>query len=149
MDAVTYPHENVIHELETKVIPVRIPFDSPLSKEFVAKWTPNLLWVDTERKTHHRVIGFLPPEELTPAVSLGVGKTFLDAGALDRALGVLKEVMDGHPLSHAAPEAVYFSGVCLYKQTHEAAPLKEAYEKLQADYSNTEWAKRSAPYRLL
>ncbi|MFO8091024.1 MAG: tetratricopeptide repeat protein [Desulfatiglandaceae bacterium] len=149
MDAVTYPTQDVIEHIEKYSIPVRIPFDAPLAREFVVKWTPNLLFVDAERALHHRIIGFLPPEELNPAILLGVGKIFLDHGDFDRALGTLNEVLEKHPGSHAAPEAVYFRGVSQYKQTHSGEPLKKAYEKLKAAYPESEWAKRAAPYRLL
>jgi len=149
MEAVTYPEQDVIEQMEKSAVPVRIPFDSPLADEFVVKWTPNLIFMDRERKRHHRIIGFLSPGELIPAVLLGVGKTFLETDDFERAAGFLKKVLDGHPLSHAAPEAVYFRGVCRYKGTHDGKPLKQAYETLQSDYPNTEWAKRAAPYRLL
>jgi hypothetical protein len=149
MDAVTYPTQDVIEHIERHVIPVRIPFDDPLAREFVVKWTPNLLFVDAERALHHRVIGFLPPEELIPAILLGAGKTFFDRGDLDRALGMLNEVVETHATKHAAPEAVYFAGVSQYKKTHSGEPLKKAYEKLKAAYAETEWVKRASPYRLL
>jgi len=149
MDAVTYPTENVVEHIEKHVIPVRIPFDDPLAGEFVVKWTPNLVFADAERAVHHRIIGFLPPEELIPAILLGVGKTFFDLADLDRDLGILNEVVEKHPTSHAAPEAVYFMGVSRYKKTHSGEPLKEAYEKLKEAYPESEWAKRAAPYRLL
>jgi len=149
MDAVTYPKQDVIEQMDKHVIPVRIHFDSPLAEEFIVKWTPNLLFLDKQRRPHHRIIGFLPPEELIPAILLGAGKTFFETGALDRAVGLLQEVIEKHPISHAAPEAMYFKGVCQYKQTHKGDPLKQAYEMLQDKYPNTEWAKRAAPYRLL
>jgi len=149
MDAVTYPKEDVVDQINRLVIPVRIPFDNPLAKEFEVKWTPGLLFLDEDRKEHHRIIGFLPPEELVPAILLGVGKTFFDTKQLDRAIELLNEVVDKHPRSHAAPEAVYFHGVSRYKQTHSGEPLKQSYNKLQAEYPETEWTKRAAPYRLL
>ncbi|OEU46935.1 MAG: hypothetical protein BBJ60_05180 [Desulfobacterales bacterium S7086C20] len=40
--------------------------------------------------------------------------------------------------SDAKPEAADFN-----------VNLKEAYEKLRSDYPASEWAKRTAPYRLL
>jgi hypothetical protein len=149
MDAVTYPKQNVIDMLDRHVIPVRTPFDGELAREFEAKWTPFLLFLDTNKKAHHKIVGFLPPEELIPAILVGVGKTFFDAQELDRAIKLLDEVIKEHPSSHAAPEAVYFRGVSEYKKTHSAEPLKQVYERLQAEYPESEWAKRAAPYRLL
>jgi thioredoxin-related protein len=149
MDAVTYPKQNVIDMLDRHVIPVRTPFDGELAREFEAKWTPFLLFLDTNKKAHHKIVGFLPPEELIPAILLGVGKTFFDAQKLDRAMNMFDEVIKEHPSNHAAPEAVYFRGVSEYKKTHSAEPLKQVYERLRAEYPETEWAKRAAPYRLL
>jgi outer membrane protein assembly factor BamD (BamD/ComL family) len=54
-----------------------------------------------------------------------------------------------YPKSDSAPEAVYLRGVCGYKSTHAPKPLKEAYERLQAQYPSSEWTKRAYPYRLL
>ena len=48
-----------------------------------------------------------------------------------------------------APEAVYLRGVSRYKSSHSAAPLKEAYEKLRAEYPASEWTQRAQPYSLL
>ena len=150
MDAVTYPKQDVIDMLEKHVIPVRTPFDGDLAKEVEAKWTPFLLFLDTKRRAHHHTsVGFLPPEELIPAILLGVGKTFFDIKELDRAMGALEEVIEKHVSSHAAPEAIYFRGVSEYKKTQSAEPLKDVYEKLQAKYPKSEWATRAAPYRLL
>ncbi len=58
---------------------------------------------------------------------------------------VLSEV----PQSDAAPEAVFQRGVSLYKSTGDPKPLKEAYMKLQDKYPESQWTKRSYPYRLI
>ena len=55
--------------------------------------------------------------------------------------------MNDYPWSFAAPEAVYYRGVCGYKTTHEAGPLKKAYERIAKEYPNNEWVKRALPYR--
>jgi len=61
----------------------------------------------------------------------------------------LEALLAGYPKSDAAPEAIFLRGVSRYKSTHEAKPLKEAYELLQAQYPGSEWTKRAYPYRLL
>jgi len=78
-----------------------------------------------------------------------LSKPIFEIDDLNRAIGLLTEAFENHPQSFAAPQAVYFHGVCRYKQTHEADPLKKVEEKLQAKYPDSEWTQRAAPYKLL
>jgi tetratricopeptide (TPR) repeat protein len=150
MDAVTYPNKKVIEFINSAIIPLRVSFDSqPLAADFNIKWTPTLILVDQDGKEHHRAIGFMSPEELIASLLLGMAKADFDAERFDPALKHLEQLLRDYPKSDAAPEALYLRGVCRYKSTHNPAPLKEAYEKLQEVYPASEWTKRAYPYRLL
>lgn len=130
-------------------MPLQVPHDSPLAADFRVKWTPTLVVLDFYGREHHRGVGFLPPEELIPFLLLGMGKIDFDTDQFNDALIHLDDLLARYPKSAAAPEAVYLRGVCRFKSTHDAKPLKEAYEKLKADYPESEWAKRAEPYGLL
>ena len=150
MDAVTYPDDKVAEFINGILIPLRVKSDSmPLSKEFNVTWTPALVTLDQDGKEHHRTVGFLPPSELIPSLLLGIAKVNFDLGKFDACLERLEKLLSQYPKSKAAPEAVFLRGVAGYKSTHDAKPLKAAYEKLQADYPQSEWADRAQPYRLL
>jgi hypothetical protein len=150
MDAVTYPDTRVSDFIEKKLIPLQVPYNhQPLSIDFNVKWTPTLVTLDAEGKEHHRTVGFLAPEELIPSLLLGMAKIHFDREQFDPALANLEALLAGYPKSDAAPESIYLRGVTRYKSTHEAKPLKEAYELLQAQYPGSEWTKRAYPYRLL
>lgn len=150
MDAVTYPDTKVVSFIEQHLIPLRVPADAkPLSDDFTVKWTPTLIVLDAEGMTHHRTVGFLPAEELIPSLYLGIAKACFNTNQIDRALVYLDNLLTEYPKSDFAPEAVYMQGVCGYKSTHNAQPLKDAYEKLRTQYPSSEWAKRAYPYRLL
>ncbi len=150
MGAVTYPDAKVIEFIERYLIPIQVLSSSqPLSTDFNVQWTPTLIILDPEGKEHHRVIGFLPPEEFIPVMLLGIAKSHFDKGNFDQALSILEKLLTDYPGSNAAPEAIYLRGVARYKRSHDPKPLKEAYEKLQAEYPASEWTKRSYPYRLL
>ncbi len=150
MDAVTYPTPDVIQFIKDHVVPVRLPFDAkPEADNFNVKWTPTLIILDPEGGEHHRTTGFLAPEELLPMVLLGIGKTHFEREEFTEAITGLDKLLKDHRKSDSAPEAIYYRAVSLYKSTHNPQPLKEAYEKLKADYPASEWAKRAAPYRLL
>jgi len=150
MDAVTYPTESVVEFIAANVVPVRIPSDTePLATEFRIKWTPTLIVLDWNGKEHSRTVGFMTPEELIPSILLGIAKTYYELDMFNEALADLDKVIEDYPQSDAAPEAIFYRGVCGYKSTHDPKPLKQAYEKLQAAYPQSEWAKRALPYRLL
>jgi hypothetical protein len=150
MDAVTYPNEEVIEFINQKIIPLRVASDAqPLAADFNVKWTPTLITLDEEGKKHHRTLGFLAPEELTPSLLLGIAKTCFDRDDFTEALSHIETLLAKHRTSDSAPEAIYLQGVNKYKSTGVPKSLKKAYEKLQADYPDSSWTKRAYPYRLL
>jgi len=150
MGAVTYPNKKVVEFIEKNMVPIQVLFDSqPLSTNFNIKWTPTVITLDEKGKEHHRTIGFLSPEEFIPSLMLGVAKCHFDLEKFNEAILGMEKILKIYPKSDAAPEAVYLRGVALYKNTHSAEPLKEAYKRLQAEYPSSEWARRASPYRLL
>lgn len=150
MEAVTFPTPTVVDFINANIVPLRLPFDHPtLAKEFRIKWTPTLIVLDAGREEHHRTTGFLAPEELIPTLLLGMAKASFNVDQFPPALVLLDTLLESYAASAAAPEAIYLQGVSRYKTTKTAQPLKAAYEKLAADYPNSEWTQRAAPYRLL
>jgi len=150
MGAVTYPDVRVVEFILENLIPLQVKSNAqPIASDFNVKWTPTLVTLDSDGKEHHRTVGFLPPEELVPSLLLGIAKCHFDRERYEEALNVLNKLLESYPKSDAAPEAIFLRGVSLYKSTHNPKPLKEAYEKLQAEYPSSEWTKRAYPYRLI
>jgi len=150
MGAVTYPNEKVVEFVTKNLVPVQVLSDAqPIASNFNIKWTPTLITLDPEGKEHHRTVGFLPPEELIPSLLLGIAKSHFDRERFADALASLDRLVADYPKSDATPEGIYLRGVSRYKSTHDPKPLKEAYEKLQAEYPSSEWTKRAYPYRLI
>jgi len=150
MDAVSYPNAKVIDFFSQYLAPVRVLISStPLPQQFKVKWTPTFVILDSEGEEHHRSVGFLPPEELIPSIMLGMAKTQFDHEQFSEALPHLDRLITEYPKSDVAPEAIYYRGVSRYKATNDASALKQAHETLQANYKDSEWAKRASVYRLL
>lgn len=144
------PNEKMVDFIERYRVLIQVLYDSqPLASKFNIQWTPTVITLDEEGIEHHRTIGFLAPEEFIPSLMLGVAKGHFDRGKFSKAIEVLEEVLTGYPKSDSAPEALYLRGVALYKSTHKADPLKEAYKRLLAEYPSSEWTKRAKPYSLL
>jgi TolA-binding protein len=150
MDAVTYPDAKVIGFVSDGLVPLRVPYDAqPMASDFKVKWTPTIVILDPDGNEHNRTVGFLGPDEFIPSLILGAAKTHFENDRFDLSLQSLGRLLEEYPASSSAPEAIYIRGVSLYKQGHDPKPLKEAYEKLQAQYPKSEWTKRAYPYRLL
>jgi hypothetical protein len=149
MGAVTYPNAQVIEYVNQNFIPVQVPFDAPEAGNFNITWTPTVIVLDETGKEHHRSVGFQPPEEFIPFLMVGQAKTHFDRNTFEPAIALLEHVIKDHSQSAAAPEAAFHLGVSKYKATHNPAPLKEAFEFLQANYPSSEWLKRAQPYSLL
>lgn len=150
MDAVTYPDRKVSDFVMEALIPLRIPADAePLATDFTLRWTPTLIILDTNGKEHSRTVGFIAPEEFIPTILLGIVKTYFDLRQFDPAIQALEKIINSYQQSFAAPEAIYYRAVCVYKTVHDVGGLKKAYERLAKEYPQSEWVKRAAPYRLL
>ena len=150
MDAVTYPDPAVIDFMNRSLVAVRVAYNAkPYADDFNVKWTPTLVSLDSSGKEHHRTVGFLQAEELIASLSLGMAKVHFDQDQFDSALAHLEKLLQAYPKSSSAPEAMFLRGVSLYKSTHDPKPLKQAYERLEAEYPGDEWTKRAYPYRLL
>jgi hypothetical protein len=150
MDAVTYPDKAVADFASNAVIPLRIPSDSePLASQFMIKWTPTLVVLDASGKERWRSVGFIPAEEFVSTILLGVAKTYFDADQLEGCLKALDRIVTEFPKSCSAPEAVFWKGVAGYKSTHDPKPLRQAYDRLAAEFPASRWTQRALPYRLI
>ena len=150
MDTVTYPEKQVVEFLSAHFIPLRIKSDTkPYATDFNVKWTPTLVTLSPEGTEHHRTVGFLGPGELIPSLLLGEAKYHFDNDCFDAALKSLEQLTQQYAKSDNAAEAIFLTGVCQYKRSHDPKPLKAAYEQLAARFPDSEWTKRAYPYRLL
>ncbi|MEW6669272.1 MAG: thioredoxin fold domain-containing protein [Thermodesulfobacteriota bacterium] len=150
MGAVTFPEQKVVDYMSKNIVAVRVAHDhKPLAEQFQVKWTPTLITLDHAGKEHHRTVGFLPPEDLIPSLMLGAAKIHFDFDDPKGAMEHLDRILKEYPKCSAAAEAVFLKGVCGYKAAHNPKALREAYDKLTAEYPDSEWTKRAYPYRLI
>jgi len=150
MDAGTYPNEAVIDFINQNVVPLQVPSDQqPMASDFKVTWTPALLVLDQEGNEQYRTVGFMSAEELIPSLLLGIGNLHFNGDDFTKAISSYDKILSKFPQSDAAPEAIFQKGVSLYKSTDDPKPLKEAYMMLQDKYPESQWTKRSYPYRLI
>lgn len=149
MDTVTYSNTAVRRFVHDHFIPLMIPFDAKsLSRDFDIKWTPAFIVIGSDRREHHRTVGFLNPDDFIANGLLGIGKYHFDNSRYQEALTSFEEVLTLQPEGDSAAEAIFLKGVSLYKKSGDRMPLKEVYEALQHRFPDSKWARKARPYRL-
>jgi len=150
MDAVTYPDKKVSQFITENMIAVRIAHDQqPYATNFKIRWTPTLIVLDWEGHEVFRSVGYLPPEDMVPALMLGVGKVHFVRSQHGGAISVFSDLLERYPKSDQAPEALFFLGVARFKNTNDPKALQQLYEELSRRYPDSEWTKKARPYRSL
>jgi len=153
MNTVTYSQHAVRDFLVENCIPVRSQCDfthfTAMMKRYQVKWTPTFVILDPDGREHHRMVGFLPPEDFMAQVQLGKAKLYYDQDRLDKAASEFQIVIERFPKTAAAEEAVFLLGVAGYKRSHQAGELRKAWEKLSRDYPQSEWTRKAKVYSTL
>ena len=150
MDAVAYIDPAVTTFINENLVPVRLQASDPVfGPKFRVKWTPSLLVLDAEGAEHYRTLGFYPPHDLIPSLLLGMGKAKFNLPDRPEACRYFQRVIEDHPASSLAPEAIYLNGVSRYIETHDVTNLTGIYDYLLVEYPDSPWLIRAEPYKLL
>ncbi len=111
---------------------------------FGAEWTPTLIVAEADGTERHRVVGFLPADDLVAQLQLGLAKAAFSRGKFQDAQRGFEGVANSYSKTDAAPEAVYWTAVSAYKATGKPEFLKQGGAKLREKYPQSEWAKKAS-----
>ena len=100
--------------------------------------------LDPEGNRRHQVEGFLPPEDFLGQLKLGLAHAAFAREDWKEAGRWFEDILDAHPGSDAAPEALYWRGVARYKASGDPADLMETGAAFRTRYVNTPWAKKAS-----
>lgn len=150
MNTGPYSDEKVQKFIEEEYVPLKSQCfwkeRTELMKQFDIAWTPTFLFQDSGGGVHRKLVGYIPVDDFLAQLKIGKGMVFFEKERHGEAIKWLGKVIEEHPDSGAAPEAVFFFGVAQYKKTHEASALRRAYDTLMEKYNQSEWARRAQPY---
>lgn len=99
---------------------------------------------DPEGRERYRFSGYLPSDEFLAQLYMGLGKMHFVHKRWADAESWFRRIVDESPDSDAAPEALYWAGVCRYKASNDHHVLAGTAEQFTRRYQNTSWAKRSS-----
>lgn len=101
--------------------------------------TPTVLILDSAGKERYRIEGYLPLREFGAHLVLGLGRIALTRKRWQEAEDFYAKVLEEYPDTKAVAEALFWSGVCCYKQTHDMRVLAEM-SPFNPRYEDTIWA---------
>jgi hypothetical protein len=144
---VTYPHPNVAAYIEANFIPVKVYInnrgDWPLFRAHHVIWTPTIAFMDRNGALQHQSVGYLPAPEFLTTLRIGKARCLMAWTRLREAAGELETAAEaGDAL---APEALYWLGITCFLERRDTAGMWEAWERLQASYPDSIWARRIYP----
>lgn len=111
---------------------------------FDAVWTPTILVMESEGMERFRIEGYLAKEEFRAHLEMGLAriafmnKQWADAGRK------YAEIVERYPDAKIAPEAVYWKGVCRYKETNDHTVLGEVPAQFRERYADSVWALKAS-----
>jgi Tetratricopeptide repeat/Thioredoxin-like domain len=123
---------------------VHVKEQPALFKRFGAQWTPTLVVFDPDGGERYRFEGYLPADDFTAQLELGVAKDAFARERWEEAERTFRDVVRRFPKSEAAPEALYWAGVARYKAGGDPAALKETAGLFVKQYPQSAWAKKAS-----
>jgi TolA-binding protein len=103
-----------------------------------------LILAEPDGTEQHRLVGYLPAEDLLAQIELGLAKAAFGRQQFEQARTAFLDIADKHPHTDAAPEAVYWAAVSGYKASGNPEFLKKGGARLREKWPDGEWAKKSS-----
>ena len=148
-----YTDDRVARFVTENFVPVRVHVRNQaagfqkLGERYGAQWTPTILELEADGSERHRIEGFLPVDDFLAQLTLGLARSAFKAGRWQEAEQRFRDVVDRHPKSDAAAEALYWAGVSRYKATGDGRALAETAAAFEQRYRDSTWAKKSVVWK--
>ena len=113
---------------------------------FDALWTPSVLILDSKGVERHRIEGYLPTDEFRAQLEMALARVAFmnkDWANAEQRYGA---IVEQHPNSKSAPEALYWKGVSRYKATNDHTVLGEMPGQFKEKYPDSVWALKTAAW---
>jgi len=103
-----------------------------------------MMVLDPEGRERYRFVGWLPSEDFLAQLYMGLAKQHFARKQWTEAERWFRDILDKFPDTDAAPEALYWAGVCRYKATNDHHALGNIAQAFTKQYQQTSWAKRAS-----
>lgn len=139
-----YPDPKVASLVTENFIPARahVKENQAAFERFNAQWTPTILVLDAKGTERHRIEGFLPADDFSAQLRIGLAHAARLSGNFADAETRYRELAGGN--DDVAAESLYWAGVSRYKATNDANALGETAKAFKERFADSAWAKKSS-----
>lgn len=145
-----YTDPRVREFVNNNFLPVRVHVQknrdefAELGARYNAQWTPTVLILDSNGQERHRIQGFLPADEFLAQLELGAAQAAMARQDFQEAEQRFRHIVERHPESDVAAEAMYWAGVARYKATNDPSALTQTASHFRDRYAGSAWAKKAS-----
>lgn len=144
MSAVTYSNQEIQKVLSAFFVPVKIEArsDPKTAQFFKVEATPTFVATDGDRKLHHKISGFYPPEAFLQRLRFLRAIVDLNGRRYDEAIILLSHIVQETFENDITPEALYQLGVARYKKSGDFTHAVQEWRKIQMQFPESPWLKK-------
>lgn len=117
-----------------------------MTARYKVEWTPTFILADEYGVELERWVGYLPPDDFISQIHLSEGLAAFHRKRFKDAEGSFEWIIDNQPDSECAPQARYYMGVALYKETGDASHLARTWESMSRRYHGNYWTKKASAW---
>ena len=147
MDAVTYPHDDVVAAIGEAFVPFKINMleRHPDFKDACAGarvlWGPTFVIADARGLEVRRWVGWLPPQSFVAELAFCRALADYTHGRFAEALAGLETLVASAGGTDIHPEALYWKGAAGFMAgKQDWGALRSAWTRVVEDYPGTRWA---------
>lgn len=146
--AITFNDPGVLEILENEYASFSylVTQDQEMTARYKVEWTPTFILADEYGRELERWVGYLPPEEFLTQIHLSRGLSEFHRNRFREAESAFGWIIDHEPESELAPEARYYMGVSLYKESGDPTHLSRTWDAMSRRYPGNYWTKKASAW---
>lgn len=109
-------------------------------------WTPTILILDPDGRERWRFEGYLPKDEFRVNLEMGLARLDVMHKKWADAEKRYTKIVENHPDSVYAPDAIYWQGVSRYSGTHDHTALGAVAKTFTEKHKDSLEALKSQPW---
>jgi len=144
----TFTHPSVVEFISGALAAVNfvVTESQEMTARYNVEWTPTFIIADEHGRELERWVGYLPPEDFVCQLHLSLGLADIHIKRFKEAESAFEWILDHNPNADTAPEARYFMGVALYKDSGDDDHLKRTWEAMNHRYPGNFWTKKASAW---
>jgi TolA-binding protein len=144
MDAVTYPHPQVVAELTETFVPCKLESGKQpeLARAMGVRWLPGTVVVDRTQRAAHAIVGFLSPPDYLVELAFGRAIAEMAAKRYEQAHALFRQVAETEG-AERAPDAYFWWGISRFRQSKDfASAVREQWGQIVRRWPNSQAARK-------